>query len=234
MPVKKIQDEKMHDTIVIGVCLSIVGGFLDVYSYLLKGKVFANAQTGNVVMLCILAAQNQLANSCRYIIPIIAFALGIFISAFFKNSAYVRSYTWMMTVLLFEMLIIPTIGFIGGSVPHIIVNSVISFISALQVANFSKVDGNPIATTMITGNLKSSMLNLAEYCAVKDRIYLYSFFKYIIIIASFGIGVAFGCITIQRYAERAILFCEVFIIIACVKITCDEKHRKYTQQRESS
>ncbi len=30
--------------------LAIVGGFLDSYSYLMRGHVFANAQTGNIVL----------------------------------------------------------------------------------------------------------------------------------------------------------------------------------------
>ena len=85
------------------------------------------------------------------------------------------------------------------------------------------LDGNPIATTMITGNLKSSMINLAKYRAVKDVKYLHSFFKYLLIIASFGIGVAVGFITIQYYAERSILLCEVFIITAFIMLQREEK-----------
>ena len=218
----QLQKEKLHDNIVIGVCLSLVGGFLDAYSYLLKGKVFANAQTGNLVLLFIAAANRELYKSHKYIIPIVMFALGIFISEFFKNTHYVKNYTRMVTVLLFEVVVLAAIGLTGTYFPHDIINSVISFIAALQVANFDKVDGNPIATTMITGNLKSSMINLAKYCAVKDIQYLYSFFKYLLIIASFGIGVVIGFITIQYYAEKSILLCELFILIACVMLQREE------------
>ena len=73
--------ENPHDTIVIGICLSLVGGFLDAYSYLLKGKVFANAQTGNVVLLFISAANREFYKFLKYIIPIMTFAFGIFLSS---------------------------------------------------------------------------------------------------------------------------------------------------------
>ena len=221
----QIQEEKLHDNIVIGVCLSLVGGFLDAYSYLLKGKVFANAQTGNLVLLFISAANGELHKFLKYIIPIVTFAFGIFISEFLKNKHYVKNYTRMVTVLVFEVLVIAAIGLIGTYFRHDIINSVISFIAALQVANFDKVDGNPIATTMITGNLKSSMINLAKYFIAKDVKYLYSFFKYILIIASFGIGVAVGFITIKYYAERSILLCELFILIAFVMLQREERVR---------
>lgn len=222
----QIQEEKLHDNIVIGVSLSLVGGFLDAYSYLLKGKVFANAQTGNVILLFISAANRELHKSFKYILPIATFALGIFISEFFKHKPYIKNYTQMAVVLGFEVLTIAAIGLTGTYFQHDIINSVISFIAALQVANFDKVDGNPIATTMITGNLKSSMINLAKYRAVKDIKYLHSFFKYLLIITSFGIGVAIGFVAIQSYAEKSILLCEIFIIIAFVMLQREERRAR--------
>ena len=217
-----LQEEKLHDNIVIGVCLSLVGGFLDAYSYLLKGKVFANAQTGNLVLLFISAANGELHKFLKYIIPIVTFAFGIFISEFLKNKHYAKNYTRMITVLIFEVLVIAAIGLTGSYFRHDIINSVISFIAALQVANFDKVDGNPIATTMITGNLKSSMINFAKYRTTKDIKYLHSSFKYFLIIASFGIGVSIGFIAIKYYAEKSILLCELFIIIAFVMLQREE------------
>lgn len=67
------------------------------------------------------------------------------------------------------------------------------------------------------------MINLAKYRAVKDIKYLHSFFKYLLIIASFGIGVSVGFVTIQHYAEKSILLCEFFIIIAFVMLQREEK-----------
>ena len=63
----------------------------------------------------------------------------------------------------------------------------------------------------------------AKYRAVKDIKYLYSFFKYLLIIASFGIGVSVGFIAIQYYAEKSILLCELFIIIAFVMLQREER-----------
>ena len=219
---KQTQEEKLHDDIRIGICLSLVGGFLDAYSYLLKGKVFANAQTGNVVLLFISLANRELHKSLKYSIPIMTFAFGIFISEFLKNKCNIKNYTRMTAVLLFEAAVIILIGLSGDYFPHDVINSVISFIAALQVANFDKVDGNPIATTMITGNLKSSMLNLAKYHALKEKRYLYSCFKYVCIIICFGIGVVIGFAAIHLIAEKSILLCGLFIITAFILIQQDE------------
>ena len=40
-----------HETFRVAAVLALVGGFLDIYTYLLRGGVFANAQTGNIVLL---------------------------------------------------------------------------------------------------------------------------------------------------------------------------------------
>lgn len=223
MDSKQLHEEKLHDNLIIGICLSLVGGFLDAYSYLLKGKVFANAQTGNLVLLFIAAANRELHKSHKYIIPIMTFALGIFISEFVKNKHYLKNYTRMTIVLVFELAVLAAIGLTGTYFGHALVNSVISFIAALQVANFDKVDGNPIATTMITGNLKSSMVHFAKYRAIKDIKYLHSAFKYLLIILSFGIGVMIGFVTITYYEEKSILLCELFIVIAWAMLQKEER-----------
>jgi len=39
------------NSIYLGALLAVVGGFLDVYTFISRDGVFANAQTGNVVLL---------------------------------------------------------------------------------------------------------------------------------------------------------------------------------------
>lgn len=41
---------QMSESFFLTAILAIVGGFLDAYSYLMRGHVFANAQTGNIVL----------------------------------------------------------------------------------------------------------------------------------------------------------------------------------------
>ena len=41
----------IHETFRVAALLAVVGGVLDAYTYILRGGVFANAQTGNIVLL---------------------------------------------------------------------------------------------------------------------------------------------------------------------------------------
>ena len=41
---------QMSDSLRVAMLLALAGGFLDAYTYVTRGGVFANAQTGNIVL----------------------------------------------------------------------------------------------------------------------------------------------------------------------------------------
>lgn len=55
------------NSVFLGILLAIVGGFLDAYTYVSRDGVFANAQTGNMVLLGIRAAQGEWKETVRFI-----------------------------------------------------------------------------------------------------------------------------------------------------------------------
>ena len=48
---KKKRRGQMSEAFCTAMFLSLSGGLQDVYTYLFRGKVFANAQTGNIVLM---------------------------------------------------------------------------------------------------------------------------------------------------------------------------------------
>ena len=73
-------NKQPSDTFRLTFLLSIVGGLLDAYTFLVRGKVLANAQTGNIVYLAIYLGEGNIKKSIFYLFPILAFGAGIFIS----------------------------------------------------------------------------------------------------------------------------------------------------------
>lgn len=51
--------KQASESYLVGVLLAIAGGYLDVYTYVCRGGVFANAQTGNIVLLGINVADGN-------------------------------------------------------------------------------------------------------------------------------------------------------------------------------
>ena len=50
----------VEESFFVGALLALSGGLVDVYTYLIRGGVFAFAQTGNLVLLGIRLARGQL------------------------------------------------------------------------------------------------------------------------------------------------------------------------------
>ena len=48
---KRSYHGQMSESFVVGILLCLCGGFQDAYTYVCRDKVFANAQTGNIVLL---------------------------------------------------------------------------------------------------------------------------------------------------------------------------------------
>ena len=68
---------QMSESILTAAFLSISGGLQDAYTYLFRGKVFANAQTGNIVLLSQNIMERNWHLVIHYMIPLVSFAIGI-------------------------------------------------------------------------------------------------------------------------------------------------------------
>ena len=107
----KLRLEKASESYLVGVLLAIAGGYLDVYTYICRGGVFANAQTGNIVLLGINVADKNWDKILFYMYPILAFMAGILITVFGGGSHYYLAgrpdrhrtrCSWRQCILWFE------------------------------------------------------------------------------------------------------------------------------------
>lgn len=78
--------KQMSEAFLTAAFLSISGGLQDAYTYLARGNVFANAQTGNIVLLSQHIADGDLASTIHYLIPLSFFALVLLLLKSFTNA----------------------------------------------------------------------------------------------------------------------------------------------------
>ena len=149
---RKIQ---MSESIELGIVLALAGGFMDAYSYICRGEVFANAQTGNMLLFGIHVSQGEWSLALHYLCPVVAFAAGIAISDIVKF--VLRDYEkihWRQLAVFFEAIILFAVSFMPQNI-NLLANSLTSLACGIQVESFRKIHGNGIATTMCIGNLRS-------------------------------------------------------------------------------
>ena len=152
------------ETLPVGLLLALAGGLLDGYSYLNRGQVFATAETGNIVLMGINLAQGQLDQALHYLLPILAFALGVLaaeqLRRRFGDSTRLH---WRLPLLLAECGAILLVSCLPCGPLDPLANIIISFTSALQVESFRKFQGCGCVTTMCTGNLRSGTEHLFHW-----------------------------------------------------------------------
>lgn len=205
----------VHETFKTGALLAVVGGFLDAYTYLLRGGVFANAQTGNIVLLAVNAAEGSLEKAMYYVPPIIAFACGVFMTEWLKKKFTAAGFImWEHWIILIEVLLLFFVGLVPESVPNGAVNVTVSFICSIQVNSFRKVRNISYASTMCTGNLRSGAENLFRYLTEKDEKSGQNAGHYFGIIAFFIAGAAAGTALAHLWGTKSVWSC--CLILLCV------------------
>ena len=201
------------ESLPIGVLLALTGGFLDAYTYVSRGGVFANAQTGNMVLLGIRLSQGAWRQAAFYFVPIVAFAAGV-LPAELIQKRHKRSpgLHWRQRTVLIEVLLLLLAGFVPTGAMDSVVNVAISFICAMQVESFRKIHGLSYATTMCTGNLRSGTEKLFQYWKSGEKAQLWSSVKYYGIIAGFIAGALLGCLVTNVFSEKAVWNACIFLL----------------------
>lgn len=224
--IKLKSKQQMSQSMVLAFFLTFAGGFQDAYSYNMRDEVFANAQTGNIVLLGQNLATGQFLTALRYLIPLIAFISGVYISQLIQQ--YLKNYNrfhWRQIVLIFEIIVLIITAFIPRTVTlNILANFLMSFACAMQVNSFRKFKEIPCATTMCIGNLRSATELLCKYHSTKNRQFLKKSLRYYFIVLIFGIGASCGAIVSFRLYEHAILIAAGFLLIAFLLMFIKEKN----------
>ena len=179
--------------------LTLSGGLQDAYTYLRRGQVFANAQTGNIVLLGQSLFDGDWSRAARYLLPILAFAFGVAAAEWIR----VRRPRWQRRVLIWEILLLFLVGFIPHSLDQL-ANALVSFSCAMQVQSFRKMEGFAFASTMCIGNLRSGMKALCIFlrtgnCQERRKARLY-----FLLILLFALGAEIGSLAAERLDLPAI------------------------------
>ncbi|MCR4996034.1 MAG: DUF1275 domain-containing protein [Butyrivibrio sp.] len=216
MSVVKIEDYQVSDTFLVGGILSLSGGFQDAYTYVLRDNVFANAQTGNIVLMALSLMLGQFARGVRYLLPVIAFVCGIIVSEQISHR-YKHSHKlhWRQIVLCIEILFLTLVAFIPGTL-NVLANVLVSFTCAMQVQSFRKVRGYTYASTMCIGNLRSGTESLSVFFRNKDKASFVKAMHYYGIIFMFAIGAGVGGILSSLLGIRSILISSALLVIAFI------------------
>lgn len=205
---------QMSEAFFLSMILAVSGGFQDAYTYMVRDHVYANAQTGNVVLMSTNLIQGNWATALRYLLPLISFALGVILAEYlhihFQNRGKLH---WRQEVVAVECAIMVAVGFMPQRL-NMLANCLVSLACAMQVQSFRTVHGYGYASTMCIGNLRSCMAAVAMFLHDRDPICLMKVKYYLGVILSFAVGAGIGGNLSPILRERAIWICFALLAFA--------------------
>ena len=204
----------MSESLLIGVLLAISGGLMDAYSYLYRGRVFANAQTGNILLFSVHLSKGEWETALHYAFPIAAFLSGVALAAFIchfgRQSKWLH---WRQICVLVEAAVLFVVAWFPQSA-NLLANSLVSLACGVQVEAFRKIDDANVATTMCTGNLRSAthsaiMFGLISYREDGHNAHISS-----AMVLAFAFGAVMGSILLRSLGAYSIC-CGSGIMLIC-------------------
>ena len=212
---KPIGHEAAAETFLLSAILALAGGFMDAYSFLTRGGVFANAETGNMVLLGAYLLQGKPLKALTYLVPVLAYAAGVLVAEHARARLLKRrpDFHWRLFILGTEICVLVGVSLLPEPL-DLLANVLVAFTCAMQYESFRKVRGNAFASTMCTGNLRSGTENLFRYRQTGDRIARDKMITYYGIIAIFITGAALGALFSGLLGRRAILVCACILLVS--------------------
>ena len=143
--------------------LTAAAGMMGLYTYNLRGEVFSNAQTGNIVKMAAALGRGEFGRGLYYLIPFCAYILGTVLSEILpekvRKTHFIR---WDTMLVGIEIITLFLIGLMPFTWPDQIAQVVINFLCAMQFNTFRQAEGVPMATTFLTNHVRQVGISLAR------------------------------------------------------------------------
>ena len=218
---------QMSDSMLTAFFIILSGGLQAAYPYCCRGKVFANAQTGNIVLFSAYLFEGETAHAMRYLVPVASFVLGIFAAeCIHRRYKRMEKIHWRQIVILCEIIMLFAVGFMPQGL-NAAANALGSFVCAMQVQTFRKVRGHVYASTMCIGNMKNGAEALCAYFHSGDKRILAKAGVYFGVILLFAVGAGIGGAVTAHIGERAIwVSCALLTVSFCIMFKRERRNEQ--------
>lgn len=227
--VRKVQHmsraKQESESIELAILLALSGGIMDAYSYLVRDHVFANAQTGNMLLFGVNLATGDWAQCLHYAVPVVCFAAGIALCHTIKIVATEEHLHWRQMALIIEAVLLVVVGFVPEG-RSLYANGLTSFACGIQVQAFRKFHGRPLATTMCIGNLRSGTQALVTYASGRDQKQLRGGLLSFFVITCFVLGAVIGNWAIPALGTHMIWIAPVLLVVSFLIMFVDREKRR--------
>jgi uncharacterized membrane protein YoaK (UPF0700 family) len=203
-----------EETLHVAVLLAAVGGYLEAYTWIVH-RVFANAQTANLIFLWVYATAGEWQKALYYVPPLLAFCLGVIMASYLRLLAGANA---ARISLLLEVVFLFVVAVLHNRVPELAGTLGISFVAAMQTASFPKVEEWTYSSVMATSNFRHTIEGLFAALAATSGINRFRRPRVFgAICVAFGGGAALGALITKEMPAYALAIPVVILLGALVR-----------------
>ena len=199
LPMRKISRHSKR----LALFLTFCAGYVDAYTFIIRGNTLVAGQTGNVVFLSVGIVQHNVADAEVKILTLLSFMLGVFLLTIYKEKLKIVKKPILSLVPLGVLSLI--IGFVPLTVDNHFIVPPLAFCMGLVTTAFGEVSGIAYNNAFMTGNIKRTMLAFGEYVRTKHTPFLREGLIFVSLLSSFVLGVVVSAYLSISYKEKTIL-----------------------------
>ncbi|EGR92370.1 YoaK family protein [Streptococcus oralis] len=199
LPIRKISRQSKR----LALFLTFCAGYVDAYTFIVRGNTLVAGQTGNVVFLSVGLIQHNVSDASAKVMTLLSFMMGVFLLTLYKEKLRIVKKPILSLIPLAVLSII--IGFVPLSVDNIYLVPPLAFCMGLVTTAFGEVSGIAYNNAFMTGNIKRTMLAFGDYFRTKHTPFLREALIFVSLLSSFVFGVIFSAYLTIYYQEKTIL-----------------------------
>lgn len=175
LPIRKISRQSKR----LALFLTFCAGYVDAYTFIVRGNTLVAGQTGNVVFLSVELIKNNVSDVKDKVLTLLAFMMGVFLLTIYKEKLRIVKKPILSLIPLAILSII--IAFVPQTVDNIYLVPPLAFCMGLVTTAFG------------------------DYFRTKHTPFLREGFIFVSLLSSFVLGVVFSAYLTIFYHEKTIL-----------------------------
>ena len=210
---KKLKGEWIRKY-VFALLLTVAGGFAGAYSFSLRGGVFANMQTGNVLKTVLSLVDG--GGVAEYVFPLLTFIFGTVIAVITGRAKFAEEIILSLEICAYAACFV----FFTEAEFDIYANCIISFSCALQFEFYREVCGRGFCSVMSTNNLRMAVESFTLAAKNKSKEEFKNGFFYFSFVPAFAFGVLCCALLSKSFGNDCIIFSEIIFAALLIAKFC--------------
>ncbi len=212
--IHRILGDTPQDTLPVAILLILAAGMLDAYTFVGFGGVFANAMTGNLVLMTVRLTSGDARLALPYLAPLCAYVLGVAVAHCLKEKPISDMLKYPARVsLALEIAFLLVIAVAPASLPDMPAVAGIAFVAALQATAFTKVGGFAFTSVTTSANLRHFAESFMASVVFRDPARAREWRFFLIICLCFFAGALIGATATREIGRVA-----VWLPIGCLSL----------------